>query len=198
MNRYPIQGTSVNFGIFSDIGRKALLSVASNLQETGVALQNLGARRKKAAMQTVMSPVYRGAARIALGKEGFQKHREHKAKQAFLRGHNANLDVLKQNILEKVGDDKPTAHQKKRLEQIADFFSVTIDTFFIREGGVELSSTDSKNGLKSASAYVLQQEVKARDEVIKFKDQMLREKDERIKLLEELLAVYRKPITGAN
>ena len=99
----------------------------------------------------------------------------------------------KQNSIQSLITGNPTA---KRLEQIADFFSVTIDTFFIREGGVELSSTDS--GLKSASAYVLQQEVKARDEVIKFKDQMLREKDERIKLLEELLAVYRKPITGAN
>ncbi len=101
----------------------------------------------------------------------------------------------KQNSIQSLITGNPTA---KRLEQIADFFSVTIDTFFIREGGVELSSTDSKNGLKSASAYVLQQEVKARDEVIKFKDQMLREKDERIKLLEELLAVYRKPVMGTK
>ena len=75
---------------------------------------------------------------------------------------------------------------------------MTIDTFFIREGGIELSSTDSKNGLKSASAYVLQQEVKHRDDVIKFKDDMLREKDERIKLLEELLEVYRAPKSNAK
>ena len=94
----------------------------------------------------------------------------------------------KQNSIQSLITGNPTA---KRLEQIADFFNVTIDTFFIREGGIELSSTDSKNGLKSASAYVLQQEVKHRDDVIKFKDDMLREKDERIKLLEELLEVYR-------
>ena len=96
----------------------------------------------------------------------------------------------KQNSIQSLVTGNPTA---KRLEQIADFFNVTIDTFFIREGVIELSSTDSKNGLKSASAYVLQQEVKQRDDIIRFKDQMLREKDERIKLLEELLAVYRSP-----
>ena len=101
----------------------------------------------------------------------------------------------KQNSIQSLITGNPTA---KRLEQIADFFNVTIDTFFIREGGIELSSTDSKNGLKSASAYVLQQEVKHRDDVIKFKDDMLREKDERIKLLEELLEVYRAPKSKAK
>lgn len=101
----------------------------------------------------------------------------------------------KQNSIQSLVTGNPTA---KRLEQIADFFSVTIDTFFIREGGIELSSTDSKNGLKSASAYVLQQEVKQREDIIRFKDQMLQEKDERIKLLEELLAVYRSPKTNEN
>lgn len=101
----------------------------------------------------------------------------------------------KQNSIQSLITGNPTA---KRLEQIADFFNVTIDTFFIREGGIELSSTDSKNGLKSASAYVLQQEVKHRDDVIKFKDDMLREKDERIKLLEELLEVYRSPKSNAK
>ena len=101
----------------------------------------------------------------------------------------------KQNSIQSLITGNPTA---KRLEQIADFFNVTIDTFFIREGGSELSSTDSKNGLKSASAYVLQQEVKHRDDVIKFKDDMLREKDERIKLLEELLEVYRAPKSNAK
>lgn len=94
----------------------------------------------------------------------------------------------KQNSIQTIITGNPSA---KRLEQIADFFNVTIDTFFIREGGVELSSTDSKNGLKCASPAVLQHEVKQRDEVIKFKDQMLQEKDERIRLLEELLALYR-------
>jgi transcriptional regulator with XRE-family HTH domain len=101
----------------------------------------------------------------------------------------------KQNSIQSLITGNPTA---KRLEQIADFFNVTIDTFFIREGGIELSSTDSKNGLKSASAYVLQQEVKHRDDVIKFKDDMLREKDERIKLLEELLEVYRAQKSNAK
>ena len=101
----------------------------------------------------------------------------------------------KQNSIQSLVTGNPTA---KRLEQIADFFNVTIDTFFIREGGIELSSTDSKNGLKSASAYVLQQEVKQREDIIRFKDQMLQEKDERIKLLEELLAVYRSPKTNEN
>ena len=101
----------------------------------------------------------------------------------------------KQNSIQSLITGNPTA---KRLEQIADFFNVTIDTFFIREGGIELSSTDSKNGLKSASSYVLQQEVKHRDDVIKFKDDMLREKDERIKLLEELLEVYRAPKSNAK
>ena len=101
----------------------------------------------------------------------------------------------KQNSIQSLITGNPTA---KRLEQIADFFNVTIDTFFIREGGIELSSTDSKNGLKSASAYVLQQEVKHRDDVIKFKDDMLREKDERIKLLEELLEVYRDKKSNAK
>ncbi len=101
----------------------------------------------------------------------------------------------KQNSIQSLITGNPTA---KRLEQIADFFNVTIDTFFIREGGIELSSTDSKNGLKSASAYVLQQEVKHRDDVIKFKDAMLREKDERIRLLEELLEVYRDKKSNAK
>jgi transcriptional regulator with XRE-family HTH domain len=101
----------------------------------------------------------------------------------------------KQNSIQSLITGNPTA---KRLEQIADFFNVTIDTFFIREGGIELSSTDSKNGLKSASAYVLQQEVKHRDDVIKFKDAMLREKDERIRLLEELLEVYRNKKSNAK
>ena len=101
----------------------------------------------------------------------------------------------KQNSIQSLITGNPTA---KRLEQIADFFNVTIDTSFIREGGIELSSTDSKNGLKSASAYVLQQEVKHRDDVIKFKDAMLREKDERIRLLEELLEVYRDKKSNAK
>ena len=85
----------------------------------------------------------------------------------------------------------------KRLESIADFFGVSIDTLFIREG-VELSAEDE---LKSLSVTSLRNQVAYLREQLNFRDQMLREKEERLKekearivLLEKLNSVYSQQV----
>ena len=73
----------------------------------------------------------------------------------------------------------------KRLEEIADFLGVPIDTLFIRES-VKLSAEDE---LKSMSVTSLRSQVAYLREQLNFRDQMLQEKEARIVLLEKLNSV---------
>ena len=65
----------------------------------------------------------------------------------------------------------------KRLEAIADFLGVTIDTLFIREG-VEMSTEEE---LKSLSITQLRNQVAHLREQLQFREDMLKEKEERLK-----------------
>ena len=79
----------------------------------------------------------------------------------------------------------------KRLESIADFFGVSIDTLFIREG-VELSAEDE---LKSLSVTSLRNQVAyLRDQMLREKEERLKEKEARIVLLEKLNSVYSQQV----
>ena len=83
----------------------------------------------------------------------------------------------------------PTAN---RLEQVADFFGVPIDTLFIREGMTDPLPTS----IELSSIEALKQEVAKREEFLRLKDEIIREKEERIKLLEALNSVYIKQLSG--
>ena len=105
------------------------------------------------------------------------------------RGQNnsALLQALgldpKKNSLKTVINGNPTAN---RLEQVADFFGVSIDEFFIRENGPV-----PPHGITDDSRLSeLELEVSQRDEVLLLKDEIIKEKEERIKLLEALNSVY--------
>ena len=85
----------------------------------------------------------------------------------------------------------------KRLEEIADFLGVPIDTLFIREG-VELSAEDelksmSVTSLRNQVAY-LREQLNFRDMMLKEKEEHLKEKEARIILLEKLNSVYSQQI----
>lgn len=85
----------------------------------------------------------------------------------------------------------------KRLEEIADFFGVPIDTLFIREG-VELPAEDelksmSVTSLRNQVAY-LREQLNFRDMMLKEKEEHLKEKEARIILLEKLNSVYSQQI----
>lgn len=105
------------------------------------------------------------------------------------RGQNnsALLSALgldpKKNSLKTVINGNPTAN---RLEQVADFFGVAIDEFFIRENRSVPSSVDT--GISRLKELEL--EVSQRDKVLLLKDEIIKEKEERIKLLEALNSVY--------
>ena len=111
------------------------------------------------------------------------------------RGQNnsALLSALgldtKKNSLKTVINGNPTAN---RLEQVADFFGVSIDTLFIREGMTDLLPTSTE----LSSIQALKHEVAKRDEFLRLKDEIIREKEERIKLLEALNSVYIKQLSG--
>ena len=77
----------------------------------------------------------------------------------------------------------------KRLEAIADFLGVSIDTLFIREG-VEMSTEEEMKSLnitqlRNQLAH-LREQLQFRDEMLKEKEERLREKEARIQLLEKL------------
>lgn len=77
----------------------------------------------------------------------------------------------------------------KRLEAIADFLGVSIDTLFIREG-VEISTEEelkslSITQLRNQVAY-LREQLQFREDLIKEKEERLKEKEARIQLLEKL------------
>ena len=100
----------------------------------------------------------------------------------------------KQTSVNALVNGNPSA---KRLEAIADFLGVTIDTLFIREG-VEVSAEDE---LKSLSITSLRNQVAYLREQLNFRDMMLKEKEERIKekearilLLEKLNSVYSQQV----
>lgn len=81
----------------------------------------------------------------------------------------------------------------KRLEAIADFLGVSIDTLFIREG-VEISSEDELKSLnitqlRNQLAHMREQ-LQFRDDLLKEKEERLIEKEARIQLLEKLNSVY--------
>ncbi len=105
------------------------------------------------------------------------------------RGQNnsALLSALgldpKKNSLKTVINGNPTAN---RLEQVADFFGVAIDEFFIRENRSVPSPVDT--GISRLKE--LEMEVSQRDKVLLLKDEIIKEKEERIKLLEALNSVY--------
>ncbi|MBQ9820756.1 MAG: hypothetical protein IJ887_15835 [Prevotella sp.] len=111
------------------------------------------------------------------------------------RGQNnsALLSALgldpKKNSLKTVINGNPTAN---RLEQVADFFGVSIDTLFIRESMTDLLPTSTE----LSSIQALKHEVAKRDEFLRLKDEIIREKEERIKLLEALNSVYIKQLSG--
>ena len=111
------------------------------------------------------------------------------------RGQNnaALLSALgldpKKNSLKTVINGNPTAN---RLEQVADFFGVPIDTLFIREGMTDPLPTS----IELSSIEALKQEVAKREEFLRLKDEIIREKEERIKLLEALNSVYIKQLSG--
>lgn len=111
------------------------------------------------------------------------------------RGQNnsALLSALgldpKKNSLKTVINGNPTAN---RLEQVADFFGVAIDEFFIRENRSVPSSVDT--GISRLKELEL--EVSQRDKVLLLKDEIIKEKEERIKLLEALNSVYSSQLSG--
>lgn len=79
-----------------------------------------------------------------------------------------------------------------KLEKIADYFGVPVDTFFDREGmntGVQVGGANNKVHHFTVGAAL--NERKALDALIAEKDKLLEEKDKRITLLEELLSHYR-------
>jgi transcriptional regulator with XRE-family HTH domain len=73
-----------------------------------------------------------------------------------------------------------------KLEQIADFFGVSIDTFFIRDGAYQQSDAVSTNGrlnsVRTAAALSKQ----------KVLEDLIAEKDKRIKLLEDMVELLKK------
>lgn len=111
------------------------------------------------------------------------------------RGQNnsALLSALgldpKKNSLKTVINGNPTAN---RLEQVADFFGVAIDEFFIRENRSVPSPVDT--GISRLKE--LEMEVSQRDKVLLLKDEIIKEKEERIKLLEALNSVYSSQLSG--
>lgn len=111
------------------------------------------------------------------------------------RGQNnsALLSALgldpKKNSLKTVINGNPTAN---RLEQVADFFGVAIDEFFIRENRSVPSPVDT--GISRLKKLEL--EVSQRDKVLLLKDEIIKEKEERIKLLEALNSVYSSQLSG--
>jgi transcriptional regulator with XRE-family HTH domain len=111
------------------------------------------------------------------------------------RGQNnsALLSALgldpKKNSLKTVINGNPTAN---RLEQVADFFGVAIDEFFIRENRSVPSPVDT--GISRLKELEL--EVSQRDKVLLLKDEIIKEKEERIKLLEALNSVYSRQLSG--
>ena len=76
----------------------------------------------------------------------------------------------------------------KRLEAIADFLGVTIDTLFVREG-VEMSTEEE---LKSLSITQLRNQVAHLREQLQFREQMLNEKEERLKEKEARIQLLEK------
>lgn len=76
----------------------------------------------------------------------------------------------------------------KRLEAIADFLGVTIDTLFIREG-VEMSTEEE---LKSLSITQLRNQVAHLREQLQFREEMLKEKEERLKEKEARIQLLEK------
>ena len=111
------------------------------------------------------------------------------------RGQNnsALLSALgldpKKNSLKTIINGNPTAN---RLEQVADFFGVAIDEFFIRENRSVPSPVDT--GISRLKELEL--EVSQRDKVLLLKDEIIKEKEERIKLLEALNSVYSSQLSG--
>lgn len=91
-----------------------------------------------------------------------------------------------------------------RLEQIADFFGVSVEYFFERtEGDINIavesalatrgghaeyhSGTSSKVRELSAKIKLLESELDAKEAAVTDKERIIQEKEERIKLLEKLL-----------
>ena len=92
----------------------------------------------------------------------------------------------KQTSVNALVNGNPSA---KRLEAIADFLGVTIDTLFIREG-VEMSTEEelktlSITQLRNQVAH-LREQLQFREDMLKEKEERLKEKEARIQLLERL------------
>ena len=91
----------------------------------------------------------------------------------------------KQTSVNALVNGNPSA---KRLEAIADFLGVTIDTLFIREG-VEMSTEEE---LKTLSITQLRNQVAHLREQLQFREDMLREKEERLKEKEARILLLEK------
>ncbi len=92
-----------------------------------------------------------------------------------------------------------------RLEQIADFFDVSTEVFFIREKDYGSGNTLVMGDLNSArdihvghsassrarefesKVKSLERELKTKDDLLKEKEERLKEKDEQIKLLKQMI-----------
>lgn len=95
-----------------------------------------------------------------------------------------------------------------RLEQIADFFGVSVDYFFDRNGDVIIAhegaaatkgghaeyyagtKTSTKVRELTEKIKLLQSQLAAKEQEVKDKESIIAEKDERIKLLEKLVKAY--------
>ena len=88
-----------------------------------------------------------------------------------------------------------------RLEQIADFFGVSIDTLFTRNGNIVndgvMIAGDNATARNisigsSAQLQVAQERIKSLERELKAKNELLAEKDKNIHLLAELLKVFKE------
>lgn len=93
------------------------------------------------------------------------------------------------SISQLTSDANPTA---KRLEQIADFFGISIDTLFLRERPHDGYNVVG-NGNHVANITIGSLKGRLQDQ-----QQIIAEKDKRIKLLEEMLELYRERLRGEN
>lgn len=95
------------------------------------------------------------------------------------------LDVKSNGSLSQlIKNANPTA---ERLEKIADFLDIPIDTLFIRERQYDIEEVNHGKELANVSVRTLKNKV--RDQQI-----IIEEKDKRIALLEEMVSMLRRQI----
>ena len=99
------------------------------------------------------------------------------------------LDVNSNGSLSQlIRNANPTA---ERLEKIADFLDIPIDTLFIRERQFDEEAFNHGKNLANTSVRTLKNKVMDQQTIIE-------EKDKRIALLEEMVEMYREQIEKLN